>query len=154
MVAAYCTYLIVSAVTNHTHETAKCNPLRDGKKTQKAVLVLGGVFTFLAIAYSTTRAATQSRALVGNKKSGKIQLGEEDAEGHSELNYVTTQPRRTEHPRYQAVLAAVEAGAIPASALNDLSDDEDEDDAADETRDDEKTGLRYNVRLVSLDLVQ
>jgi hypothetical protein len=153
MVAAYCTYLIVSAVTNHRHDTAKCNPLRDGKKTQKAVLVLGGVFTFLAIAYSTTRAATQSRALVGNKKSGKIQLGEDDAEGHSELNYVTTQPRRTEHPRYQAVLAAVEAGAIPASALNDLSDDEDEDDVADETRDDEKTGLRYNVRPVSSGLI-
>lgn len=113
--------------------------------------MLGGVFTFLAIAYSTTRAATQSRALVGNnaKKAGTIKLGEDDAEGHAEMNFVTTQPRRTEHPRYQAVLAAVEAGAIPASALNELDDDEDED-AVGEERDDEKTGLRYNVRLCLL----
>jgi hypothetical protein len=110
MVAAYCTYLVVSAVTNHTHETAKCNPLRDGKGTRNAVLILGGIFTFLAIAYSTTRAATQSRALVGKgKKDGKIQLASDD-EGHSEMNYVTTQPGRTDSPRYQALLAAVEAG--------------------------------------------
>ncbi|KAF5342041.1 hypothetical protein D9611_001784 [Ephemerocybe angulata] len=143
MVAAYCTYLVVSAVSNHTHETAKCNPLRDGKKTQKAVLILGGVFTFLAIAYSTTRAATQSRALVGKgKKSGKIQLtGSEDS--HAEMNFVSTQPGRTESPRYQALLAAVEAGAIPASALQE-DDDDDEEEVLGEERDDEKTGLRYN----------
>lgn len=109
MVAAYCTYLIVSALSNHVHETKQCNPLRDGKKTQKAVVVLGGIFTFLAIAYSTTRAATQSRALVGNGKKGRVQLPEQDGH-HSELGYVNTQPGRTETPRYQALLAAVEAG--------------------------------------------
>jgi hypothetical protein len=111
MVAAYCTYLIVSAVSNHTHETAQCNPLRDGKTTRKAVLVLGGVFTFLAVAYSTTRAATQSRALVGKGKKGRVQLPADD-EGHSELGVVSTQPGRTESPRYQALLAAVEAGSV------------------------------------------
>ncbi|KAJ2925802.1 hypothetical protein H1R20_g11291, partial [Candolleomyces eurysporus] len=143
MVAAYCTYLVVSAVSNHTHETAKCNPLRDGKTTQKAVLVLGGVFTFLAIAYSTTRAATQSRALVGNnKKAAKVQLPVDD--GHAEMNYVTVQPGRTDSPRYQAMLAAVEAGAIPASALQQWDDDDDEEEVMGEERDDEKTGLRYN----------
>jgi len=108
MVAAYCTYLIVSAVSNHVHETKHCNPLRDGKKTQSSVLIIGGLFTFIAIAYSTTRAATQSRALVGKQRKGKIQLTGE--EGHAEMNYVTTQPSRTESPRYQAMLAAVEAG--------------------------------------------
>lgn len=145
MVAAYCTYLIVSAVTNHTHETAKCNPLRDGKKTQKAVLILGGIFTFLAIAYSTTRAATQSRALVGKKKGGKIQLAADTDSTHAEMNYVTTQPGKKASPRYQALLAAVEAGAIPASALQE-DDSDDEEDIVGEERDDEKTGLRYNVR--------
>jgi hypothetical protein len=113
MVAAYCTYLIVSAITNHTHESIKsCNPLRDGAAagTRNAVVFLGGVFTFLAIAYSTTRAATQSRALVGQRKpGGQIQL---DEGSHSEMNYVTTQPGRTETPRYQALLAAVEAGYV------------------------------------------
>ena len=111
MVAAYCTYLIVSAVSNHTHETAQCNPLRDGKTTRKAVLVLGGIFTFLAVAYSTTRAATQSRALVGKGKKGRVQLPADD-EGQSELGVVSTQPGRTESPRYQALLAAVEAGLV------------------------------------------
>ncbi|KAH8828194.1 serine incorporator/TMS membrane protein [Flagelloscypha sp. PMI_526] len=140
MVAAYCTYLIVSAVSNHTHEQKTCNPLRNST-TRTTTVVLGGIFTFLAIAYSTTRAATQSRALVGKKRRGGISLGDE--ESHSELGVVNTQPGRTESPRYQALLAAVEAGAIPASALNEQeSDDEDEDIG--ETRDDERSGTRYN----------
>ncbi|KAH9481551.1 Membrane protein TMS1 [Psilocybe cubensis] len=142
MVAAYCTYLIVSAVSNHVHETKQCNPLRDGKKTQKAVLILGGLFTFLAIAYSTSRAATQSTVLVGKGKKGRIHLSED--EGHSELGVVTQQPGRTESPRYQALLAAVEAGAIPASALQEEDDDDDEDEVVGESRDDERTGTRYN----------
>lgn len=115
MVAAYCTYLIVSAVSNHTHESASCNPLRNNsgtaQGTRRAAVVLGGVFTFLAIAYSTTRAATQSRALVGKGKRGRVQLPADDGiEGQSELGVVNTQPGRTESPRYQALLAAVEAG--------------------------------------------
>ncbi|KAF8659055.1 hypothetical protein AX16_001927 [Volvariella volvacea WC 439] len=147
MVAAYCTYLIVSAVGNHTHESASCNPLRNhgnsADGTRRAATVLGGLFTFVAIAYSTTRAATQSRALVGKGKKGQIQLSDDSLNGHSEMNYVTTQPGRTESPRYQALLAAVEAGAIPASALNDEWDEEDEEDTG-EGRDDERTGTRYN----------
>lgn len=121
MVAAYCTYLIVSALSNHVHETKQCNPLRDGKKTQKAVLFLGGVFTFLAIAYSTTRAATQSRAFVGRKKKGGIRLSPDDTT-HSELDFVNTQPSRTESPRYQALLAAVEAGLVATPVLDFIDD--------------------------------
>ena len=114
MVAAYCTYLIVSAVSNHTHESQSCNPLRNGgtaEGTSKAIVIFGGIFTFLAIAYSTTRAATQSRALVGKKK-GRVQLPDDDNNDHSEMGYVTTQPSRTESPRYQALLAAVNAGYV------------------------------------------
>ncbi|KAG6864971.1 hypothetical protein C0991_005878 [Blastosporella zonata] len=148
MVAAYCTYLIVSAISNHTHETLSCNPLRNGKGTRKAVVVFGGIFTFLAIAYSTTRAATQSRALAGNGKRSRVQLPEEE-NGHSELGYVSTQPGRTESPRYQALLAAVNAGAIPASAL-DEEDSDDEGDVFGEARDDERSGTRYNVSIIFL----
>ncbi|KAJ7052495.1 serine incorporator/TMS membrane protein [Mycena amicta] len=143
MVGAYCTYLIVSAVSNHTHESNKCNPLRSSESTARTTAaVLGAIFTFLAIAYSTTRAATQSRALVRNgKRGGAIQLPEDD--GHAELGVVNTQPSKTDSPRYQALLAAVEAGAIPESALHEEeSDDEDEVDS--ETRDDERSGTRYN----------
>jgi len=140
MVAAYCTYLIVSAVSNHEHAT--CNPLRKNG-TRTTTVVLGAIFTFLAIAYSTSRAATQSRALAGkNKKGGVIQLPVDDS-GHAELGVVSTQPGRTDSPRYQALLAAVEAGAIPASALDEEEEDE-EDEEVGETRDDERSGTRYN----------
>ena len=168
MVAAYCTYLVMSAVGNHAHET--CNPLRSGAATgtRTTAVVVGAAFTFLAIAYSTTRAATQSRALVGKKKYGSVQLPIDPEEGH-EVSVVSTQPGRTESPRYQALLAAVEAGyefafkisvmlllrvffmwmnsAIPASALQEEEDEEEEVELG-EMRDDERSGTRYNVRCV------
>jgi hypothetical protein len=106
MVAVYCTYLIVSAVGNHETDTCK-NPVRKAQGTRTTTVVLGAIFTFLAIAYSTSRAATQSKALVGSKKKGEIQL---DEEHRSELGVVNTQPSRTETPRYRALVAAVEAG--------------------------------------------
>lgn len=114
MVAAYCTYLVVSAVGNHTGKDVSCNPLRKGNAdgTRKAAVFLGGIFTFVAIAYSTTRAATQSRALVGDGRQGRLHLEGDDQLGHSELSYVTSQPCRTETPRYRAILAAVEAGLV------------------------------------------
>lgn len=116
MVAAYCTYLIMSAIGNHEHD--KCNPLQKYRGTvqgtKTTTVVLGAVFTFLAIAYSTSRAATQSRALVGKNKRGAIELPA-DHDGHAEMGVVNTQPSRTESPRYQALLAAVEAGYVLTS---------------------------------------
>ncbi|OBZ72638.1 Membrane protein TMS1 [Grifola frondosa] len=127
MVAVYCTYLIMSAVGNHEHAT--CNPLRQGAGTRYTTLVLG--------------ALRKARALVGKgRKSGAVQLPP-DVDGHAELGVVNTQPSRTETPRYQALLAAVQAGAIPASAL-DEEEEEEEDDVVGETRDDERSGTRYN----------
>jgi hypothetical protein len=167
MVAAYSTYLIVSAVSNHTHETNQtCNPLRNSETTaRRTAAVLGAIFTFLAIAYSTTRAATQSRALVRKgKRGGAVQLPDDGFEGHAELGVVNKQPSKTDSPRYQALLAAVEAGfvlhifllnrahfslrlsAIPASALQEEDSDDEDDEIDTETRDDERTGTRYNVR--------
>jgi len=138
MVAVYCTYLTTSAVINHAHKS--CNPFTRSSTTGTTTVVLGAVFTFLAIAYSTSRAATQSRALVGRrKKGGDIQLPIDD--GVSEMGVVTTQPGRTESPRYQALLAAVQAGAIPESAL--YEEEEEEEDHGD-NRDDERSGTRYN----------
>ncbi|KAF8121780.1 serine incorporator/TMS membrane protein [Boletus edulis] len=138
MVAAYCTYLITSAVTNHAHDT--CNPFTRSSTTGTTTVVLGAIFTFLAIAYSTSRAATQSRALVGTgKKGGAVYLPIDDYP-QSEMGVVSTQPGRTESPRYQALLAAVQAGAIPESALQE---DEEEEDYG-ETKDDERSGTRYN----------
>ncbi|KAJ8509153.1 hypothetical protein ONZ45_g8668 [Pleurotus djamor] len=144
MVAAYCTYLIVSAVGNHAHAAEGCNPLIKAGGTRTTTVILGGIFTFLAIAYSTTRAATQSRALSGNgKQVGSVHLPiDSETHGHAEMGVVNKQPGRTESPRYQALLAAVEAGAIPASALDE--DDDDDDDVATDSHDDERAGTRYN----------
>lgn len=159
MVAAYCTYLTTSAVTNHAHNS--CNPFTRSSATGTTAVVLGAIFTFLAIAYSTSRAATQSRALVGGgKKGGAIHLPIDD-EAQSEMNVVSTQPGRTDSPRYQALLAAVQAGytssslylqtsfdsehcrAIPESALYEGEEEEEEEYGA--TKDDERSGTRYNA---------
>ena len=69
VVALYASYLIFSAITNEPtaddDEMAACNPLVDRQGTQTAAIIIGSCFTFLAIAYSTSRAATKSSALIG-----------------------------------------------------------------------------------------
>ena len=130
MVAAYCTYLTASAVVNRN---GKCNPLRNGG-TKTTTVVLGALFTFLAIAYSTSRAATQSKALVGRNQAIALPQEEDD-----EVRLVSSQPGRRDEMRYQAILAAVNAGSLPASVL-----DEPEDEEATEERDDERGGTKYN----------
>lgn len=119
MVAVYCSYLIMSAVGNHVH--AACNPLHrnngTAQGTRTTTVVLGAIFTFLAIAYSTSRAATQSRALVGKKKAGAVSLPIDDG-SLGDHGLVTAQPSRTESPRYQALLAAVEAGYVSYFTLH------------------------------------
>ena len=114
MVAAYCTYLTASAVVNHNDQGhGQCNPIhRSG--TQNTTVLLGALFTFLAIAYSTSRAATSSKALVGKRANGPIALGNDDEagiDGEGRVRLVTSQPKpRRDEMRYQAIQAAVEAG--------------------------------------------
>lgn len=143
MVAVYCTYLIMSAVANHSDAVnTKCNPLQErASAARTTTVVIGAIFTFLTIAYCTSRAATQSRALVGKRRAAAIQLPESSSEDGVSL--ITSQPKRTDNPRYQALVAAVEAGAIPASALDEEDEDEDAGPTGEE-RDDERTGTRYN----------
>lgn len=145
MVAAYCTYLTSSAVVNHTDD-GHCNPLQKATSgTKTTTVVLGALFTFIAIAYSTTRAATQSKALVGKgHRAGAIQLPDNEEEG--EVRLITSQPKgRRDEMRYQAILAAVNAGSLPASVLDEPEDEDEEIDAAmGEERDDERSGTKYN----------
>ncbi|KAG5463724.1 MAG: serine incorporator/TMS membrane protein, partial [Olpidium bornovanus] len=70
MVVAYTTYLIASAVANEPKSVVgsdgrSCNPLGNSG-TQRTTVVLGAVFTFLALVYSTSRAATQGRVLIND----------------------------------------------------------------------------------------
>lgn len=119
------------------------------------MVVLGAMFTFLAIAYSTTRAATQGSSIGASQ--GAIRL---DAEACEDRGLITSQPSERRRMRQEALQAAVEAGylipipinaharSLPASALED-SDDEDSihqgapgaNDASD--KDDERGSVQY-----------
>ncbi|OXG20207.1 membrane protein [Cryptococcus neoformans Ze90-1] len=151
MVAAYCTYLTASAVVNHTDtQGGKCNPLHARGGTQTTTLIVGALFTFLAIAYSTSRAATQSTALVGKGRREGTSYGAialpHDGEEEGEVRLVTNQPKgRKDEMRYQAILAAVNAGSLPASVLDEPEGEDEEIEAAmGEERDDERAGTKYN----------
>jgi hypothetical protein len=157
MVGAYCTYLITSAILNH--DDVACNPITRGRAggVKNTTVVLGALFTFLAIAYSTSRAATQSKALVGRRRAALATAapshGEELA-GYGATDVeapTTTQPKRKESLRIQALQAAVDAGSLPASALEEDASDDDDDEldsasmkAARDENDDERNGTRYN----------
>ncbi|KAJ4243580.1 Membrane protein tms1 [Fusarium torreyae] len=131
MVAVYCTYLTMSAVS--MEPSNECNPLIKGQGTRTTSIVIGAVVTLLTIAYTTTRAATQSLGL-GN--SNGIQLPEDDEHG-----LVTQQPSARREMRAEALRRAVEEGSLPADAL--LSDDESE--AGDTPAgDDERNRTQYS----------
>jgi len=153
IVSLYSTYLVASAVANHNDPGGVCNPLTNGSSgARTTTVILGAIFTFLAVAYSTTRAATQTKALGASgagKRKGAVRLPEDDIEedGHGLVSQ-QPKPRRNEM-RYQAILAAVEEGALPRSALDEadeqVSDDGEGDEAVGEERDDERTQTKYSV---------
>jgi hypothetical protein len=133
MVAVYCTYLTMSAVSMEPDDK-ECNPLIRAQGTRTTSVVLGAIVTMLTVAYTTTRAATQSLGL-GNNRGG-IQLSDDD-----EHDLVTQQPGRREM-RAEVLRRAVEEGSLPADAL--LSDDEDDDSGSKAPRDDERNSTQYS----------
>ena len=140
MVAVYCTYLTMSAVSMEPDDK-HCNPLVRARGARTATIVLGAIVTMLTIAYTTTRAATQGFALASNgSQNNYAQLQSEEFEH----GLVTQQPSSRREMRAEALRAAVEAGSIPASAL-DESDDESED--GQDAKDDERTTTQYNYSL-------
>ncbi|KAI0597816.1 serine incorporator/TMS membrane protein [Biscogniauxia sp. FL1348] len=134
MVAVYCTYLTMSAVSMEPDDK-QCNPLIRAQGTRTTSVVIGAIVTMLTVAYTTTRAATQSLGLGNN--GGGIKLPEDDEHG-----LVTQQPGRREM-RAEVLRRAVEEGSLPADAL--LSDDDDEDgSSSNTTRDDERSSTQYS----------
>lgn len=133
MVAVYCTYLTMSAVSMEPDDK-QCNPLIRAQGTRTTSVVIGAIVTMLTVAYTTTRAATQSLGL-GNNRGG-IKLADDD-----EHDLVTQQPGRREM-RAEVLRRAVEEGSLPADAL--LSDDEDEDNSSKTPGDDERGSTQYN----------
>ncbi|CAD6452801.1 eb340141-051e-4b5a-be25-d4d1f62cb30e [Sclerotinia trifoliorum] len=136
MVAIYCTYLTMSAVSMEP-DTKHCNPLIRAQGTRTTSIIIGAVVTMFTVAYTTTRAATQGVALGGKGK--RIALPEDD-----EHDLVTQQPDSRREMRAAALRQAVEEGSLPADAL---LDDDDESDSGNTAKDDERNSTQYSYAL-------
>ncbi|TVY23954.1 Membrane protein [Lachnellula hyalina] len=137
MVAVYCTYLTMSAVSMEPDDK-NCNPLIRAQGTRTTSIIIGAIVTMFTVAYTTTRAATQGVALGGKGKS--IRLPEDD-----EHDLVTQQPDSRREMRAAALRQAVEEGSLPADAL--LDDDDDESDSGNTAKDDERSSTQYSYAL-------
>lgn len=149
MVAVYCTYLTMSAVSMEPDETEnhRCNPLVAGQGTRTTTIVVGAIVTMLTVAYTTTRAATQSLGMGGGGGNGRIRLPDSDDNEHS---LITTQPDNSRRQmRAEALRRAVEEGSLPADAL--LSDDDNDSEAgghgASTAHDDERSSTQYSYAM-------
>lgn len=136
MVAVYCTYLTMSAVSM-APDDKHCNPLLRAQGTRTTSVIIGAIVTMLTVAYTTTRAATQGVAL--GSRSNAIRLPDDD-----EHDLVTQQPDSRREMRAAALRQAVEEGSLPADAL---LDDDDESDSGNTPRDDERTSTQYSYAL-------
>jgi hypothetical protein len=144
MVAVYCTYLTMSAVSMEPDDK-HCNPLLRARDTRTASIVIGAIVTMLTIAYTTTRAATQGVALGSSGPAGYSHVA--NADSSAEHGLVTQQPSLRREMRAEALRAAVESGSLPASALDDSDDSDDSDDDDDHAKDDERGKTQYNYSL-------
>ncbi|KAI8641425.1 serine incorporator/TMS membrane protein [Parasitella parasitica] len=148
IVVIYCTYLVLSAVANEPNDK-ECNPLRKSIGPQTTSVVLGAVFTFLAVAYSTSRAATQDGAFI-SKSSGRPRLNDHESLDTSSAvplmaNQVEAGAQRmsTRGTAREHLITAVEQGALPRSVLYE-DDDDDELDSNIDDKDDERFGSLYS----------
>ena len=143
MVAVYCTYLTFSAVCMEPDDR-KCNPLVRARGARTTTIILGAVVTLLTVAYTTSRAATQS--FFGNKENAYIQLPEDEYGPSSNHVVISEQPRAR---RQMALQQAIAEGSLPAGTTLDDSDDEEETDShgGKHVRDDERRATQYNYSL-------
>ncbi|CDK24295.1 unnamed protein product [Kuraishia capsulata CBS 1993] len=137
MCCVYCTYLIFSACLSEPDDKL-CNPLIRSRGTRTLSIIVGAIFTFIAVAYTTTRAAANSAFSHGGSNAAYT-----GSQYDSVLDVISTQPERNEI-RFQAIKRAVDEGSLPESALNDPSyfQYSDEDDSGEE-----KNYTKYNYFL-------
>jgi hypothetical protein len=94
MVVVYATYLVASALSSQPSDDKTCNPLDMRGTTQTTSMLVGSVLTFLALAYSTSAAATkdlsgESIALADTEAGIDTGAGEfEDGSEEEEYSYV------------------------------------------------------------------
>ncbi len=139
MVAIYCTYLTMSAVSM-APDDKHCNPLVRAHATRKTSIVIGAIVTMLTLAYTTTRAATQGVALGGGNR-GQIRLSDD------EHGLITTQPDSRREMRAAALRQAVAEGSLPAEALLEDDSDAESDAGGSSGKDDERGATQYNYSL-------
>lgn len=136
MVSVYCTYLTLSAMASEPDDKL-CNPLVRTSNTRKLSVVLGALFTFISVAYTTTRAAANN-ALRGS--SGSITL-------YDDIEYSGINQSRNQL-RLEAIKQAVEEGALPESALLDFESEQDRRfEVGADDMDDEINVTKYNYSL-------
>jgi hypothetical protein len=152
MCCVYCTYLVFSACLSEPDDKL-CNPLIRSAGTRTITVIIGAIFTFGAVAYTTTRAAANSafnhESLLDTNHHPLNNL----IEGDEENNVITEQPNFKRNMRYQALRQAVNEGSLPESALSDssyyddLSDDNDDDDVENRNLGEEKNYTKYSYVL-------
>lgn len=110
----YNTYLVFSACLSEPDDKL-CNPLIRSSGTRTITIILGAVFTFGAVAYTTTRAAANSAF------NHHVEIN--DAQHHRIMENLiaTEEPNFKRDMRYQALKQAVNEGSLPESALSDPS---------------------------------
>jgi len=103
-IVIYATYIVCSAISNEPEDALHCNPFNKG--TQITSTLLGVLFTFISIAYSTTRAAANGiflgdmddevnvpligesdRTRSGDDGSDDEDKYDDDEENHTAYNY-------------------------------------------------------------------
>ncbi|CAR26806.1 hypothetical protein ZYGR_0I00780 [Zygosaccharomyces rouxii] len=143
MVSLYCSYLVLSAMASEPDDKM-CNPLVSSSGPRNFSVVMGSILTFVAIAYTTTRAAANS-AFQGTNTNGNIYL-EDDVE------YDGLGRQARNQLRHEAIKQAVEEGSLPESALYDTSWLGSPSIASEEGigLNDERSGTKYNYSLFHL----
>lgn len=146
MCCVYCTYLIFSACLSEPDDK-KCNPLIRSTGTRTVTTIVGAIFTFVAIAYTTTRAAGNSTF---NHSSENPNYINDDTTGNydSVMDVLTQEPTSRSQMRIDAIKQAVNEGSLPESALNDITSLEEDGD--DVVGSDEKYSTKYNYVLFHL----
>ncbi len=140
MVAVYCTYLTMSAVSMEPDESEDhhCNPLGYGAGTHHDHCH----WCHRHHAHGSLHHDPGRYAELGH---GRVRRGNIRLEDEDEHTLVTTQPGRREM-RAEALRRAVEEGSLPADAL--LSDDEDDNDGGENTaNDDERSTTQYSYAM-------
>ncbi|AGO13962.1 AaceriAGR100Wp [[Ashbya] aceris (nom. inval.)] len=144
MVATYCTYLTMSAMASEPDDKL-CNPLVRSSGTRRFSVVLGAMFTFIAIAYTTTRAAANS-AFQGSN-SGRVRLPADDFIEYDGVSGTRSQLRQ------EALRQAVLEGSLPETVLYENPWAQGNSDEASESGnlvDDERHAAKYNYSLFHL----